>query len=74
MTRRKYERYLASPMWRSKRAKVIERDENKCTVCGATEKLEVHHRWYPRVLGEEELYELVTYCAACHDIAHWKFG
>lgn len=52
-----------------KREYVLNRDGNKCTICGSTERLEVHHKdGYGR--GSErpnnDLRNLVTLCNVCH--------
>jgi len=60
--------------WREARAARLVYDNNCCTRCGATEHLEVHHRhrrwWNQRQQGNDDLDELQTLCAACHDELH----
>jgi hypothetical protein len=42
--RRHRERKGSSSQWRKLRQQILARDGHRCTVCGATENLEVHHR------------------------------
>lgn len=50
------------------RKKIIERDGNKCTKCGATENLQVHHikprKTHPELVMDED--NCVTLCILCH--------
>jgi len=64
-----YALYLRSPEWQHKRQLVLNRDGRKCQVCESREKLEVHHLTYARKYNES-LYDLVTLCETCHEIAH----
>ncbi len=64
-----YALYLRSPEWRHKRNLVLNRDHRKCRVCEGKKKLEVHHLTYARKYNES-LYDLVTLCETCHEIAH----
>jgi RNA-directed DNA polymerase len=52
--------------WAETRAKVLERDEGRCRVCGKQGKVEVHHirPWKPGM--PHELSNLVTLCLSCH--------
>ena len=63
-----YAEYLRSSVWQEKRAAALERDGHACRCCPSTEQLEVHHRRYPEVLGEEPLEDLTTLCRGCHAI------
>lgn len=60
--------------WREQRAARLTYDNYRCTRCGATENLEVHHRqerqWNQRQQGDDRLDNLQTLCAACHDEQH----
>lgn len=64
-----YNAYLASPEWRRRRAAVLKRDAGMCQGCLAAPATEVHHLTYERV-GRELLFDLVSLCEACHEIAH----
>lgn len=69
-----YRAYLQSKEWKAKREKRLEIDENTCCVCGR-EATVVHHLTYDR-LRHEDLNDLVSLCAKCHqkaeDIYDWK--
>lgn len=64
-----YNEYLDSPEWKNKRARVLARDNDKCTERrkGCTERAtEVHHLTYDNV-GNEPLEDLTSVCHNCHE-------
>lgn len=64
-----YDDYLQSDIWQKKRKAALERDNHKCTRCGAR-ATEVHHKEYPELWGLEELDTLTSLCAKCHEEKH----
>jgi hypothetical protein len=64
-----YAEYLESDVWKKIRARVLKRDKNKCLGCGKR-AYAVHHRRYPRNLGQERLDWLYSVCAECHSAIH----
>jgi 5-methylcytosine-specific restriction endonuclease McrA len=46
--------------------RVLTRDEHRCTICGSTEDLEVHHVIAAADGGPTTLENCVTLCAGCH--------
>lgn len=48
------------------RHRILKRDGYKCTECGNTQKLEVHHKWPRRQGGSDSEKNLVTVCRLCH--------
>jgi 5-methylcytosine-specific restriction endonuclease McrA len=48
----------------------LRRDNYRCTACGATRDLEVHHIVPRRLGGPDEPANLITLCAACHSRLH----
>jgi 5-methylcytosine-specific restriction endonuclease McrA len=68
--KRFYKRWLNSPVYKKLiRAKVLKRDNYTCQMCGATDKLQVHHKTY-FWLGGEWLWNLITLCVDCHIEIH----
>lgn len=67
-----YRRYLSSSQWRQKRQVALHHAGRRCRVCGAGERLEVHHNTYDR-LGHESLGDLLVMCKDCHEL-FTKFG
>jgi 5-methylcytosine-specific restriction endonuclease McrA len=51
--------------WKSRRAKVLRRDGNACTVCGAPAS-EVDHVVPVAEGGSHELHNLAAICTPCH--------
>ena len=53
--------------WQRTRAAAFQRDGHRCTTCGASEKLEVHHVRPLRQAGEPfDPRNLRTLCSSCH--------
>jgi len=65
-----YREYLDSQVWFEKRAIALTRDGHRCRLCYSKRNVNVHHRRYPKVLGEEPLNDLITLCAKCHEKFH----
>ncbi len=49
--------------WDAKRAATFERDGHRCQKCGATTRLQAHHKSYRPE-------RLVTLCKSCHNKEH----
>ena len=74
----KYQDYLNSPSWKTRRTKVI-LDQRFCQICGSNHYLNVHHRSYhngtqKNVLGNEPEYLLTLLCQDCHTRWHRLYG
>ena len=65
--RRRYQRYLATDTWQSKRGKVMKRAGGLCEGCRDKRATEVHHLNYGDPRGEEMLFNLVALCRDCHE-------
>ena len=65
-----YHEYLLTEVWYKKRTNIIRRDDNRCRICNSNGILHVHHRCYPKVLGEELDADLITLCENCHNLYH----
>jgi 5-methylcytosine-specific restriction endonuclease McrA len=64
-------RARSSAAWQKARALAKQRDGGRCVSCGATAKLEVHHRVSLENGGAEfDLKNLVTLCVGCHGEQH----
>lgn len=63
--------YLATPLWKKIRGRVLRRDKRKCVRCGARAG-EVHHRSYAReVLEGNADHLLVSLCRGCHEVVEF---
>lgn len=66
-----YKHFLETPYWKGVALFVKRRDGWKCTKCGSTGHLEVHHNTYDHHGNEVfHLDELATLCKECHLKAH----
>lgn len=66
---RSYRDYLASGHWRSVKARYYRKCVRQCYGCGATDRLDLHHRTYAR-LGREKVGDLICVCRTCHETIH----
>lgn len=72
---------LFDKRWKEFRKKILDRDLNKCIVCGSTETLQVHHKQYhfseiSKTFKDPWDYNpiyLVTLCEKCHKKGHNKY-
>lgn len=68
-SRDRYERYISSDNWRSRRESFFIRRGRRCSVCGTHDQLEVHHITY-RNFGAEKDEDLVSLCRPHHLALH----
>lgn len=81
LIRSTYAALLWHPKWRSKRARILERDGHRCRQCARTTALQVHHRQYHRCKQSGHKLApwsypdrlLITLCDACHAQGHRQF-
>jgi len=71
-----YNERLNNPKWKCKRKKILERDNNQCTVCKSKSELAVHHTFYYDKFIDPWMYpneSLLTLCDKCHKEYHEHF-
>jgi hypothetical protein len=68
--RAEYRRYLKGRIWQAIRGAALYRAGHKCEWCQGTERLQVHHKKYPDVLGTETPEMLQVLCDPCHAERH----
>ena len=71
--KRNYTELLKDRRWKEKRDKILRRDGYKCTVCGSTHDLQVHHTFYydpPTLPWRYPEDSLLTLCGECHHKWH----
>lgn len=61
-------KYYHPREWKSIRKRIIRRDGGVCVLCGAKEKLHVHH--IDRNKDNIQLDNLITLCKSCHNPIH----
>lgn len=67
-----YSAYLLSDRWRSKRDRVLKRDNGLCQACLTRQASQVHHLTYDHCqnaqgeFGYEPLFDLESICEICH--------
>ena len=68
--RERYQRYLQSDTWKTKRKSVLQAAGFRCRRCGAP-ATEVHHETYKRIYNER-MSDLTALCNNCHEAAHTR--
>ena len=66
--RERYQRYLQSDAWKTKRKAVLQAAGFRCRRCGAP-ATEVHHETYKRIY-KERMSDLTALCSKCHEGGH----
>ena len=81
MNKSSYAAYLRTATWRAIRNRKLKEAHYECQRCGSTCRLQVHHKTYDRVGGDERMGDLVALCDACHAFEHghwlqwaWRVG
>lgn len=64
-----YRDYLRTAHWSRIRELALERARFACSLCPATDRLQVHHRTYVRK-GFEQPEDVIVLCADCHGRHH----
>lgn len=64
-----YQEYLKTDHWQEIRKTMLKRASYKCSVCGMSKPLHVHHNTYDR-RGCEKTSDLVVLCHDCHEVYH----
>jgi len=75
-----YSEYLSTPIWRGKRARVLQRANDMCEGCGCRRAWQVHHLRYPKNcrpgsddwIRQEKLFDLRAICRECHEDVHQR--
>ena len=67
--KRRYQVYLTSEPWRTRRKAVLNRANNICEGCMEQPAIQVHHLTYERAF-DELLFDLVAVCRDCHKACH----
>jgi len=61
---------LEEGSYRELRKQILRRDHWRCQFCGRMANLEVHHKAFRSLSGEDTEQNLITLCKACHSGAH----
>ena len=64
-----YSAHLDDPEFLKVKLEAFKRDKFQCQICGSMANLEIHHITYKR-RGHEDVSDLVTLCADCHQKLH----
>jgi 5-methylcytosine-specific restriction endonuclease McrA len=67
--RARYQAYINSAAWHTKRRELIKTLGGHCEHCNATEEIQVHHKHY-RTLGAEQPEDVTLLCRLCHARIH----
>jgi hypothetical protein len=64
-----YKNYLNTPEWKSKRERVLIRDNYLCQGCLKNRAIDVHHLTYANI-KDELFFQLISLCKDCHAKTH----
>jgi 5-methylcytosine-specific restriction endonuclease McrA len=68
-----YATFLETDYWKAVTLMVKKRDGDKCTNCGGTDRLQVHHKTYSNHFSEHlNISDMITLCRICHAKLHGK--
>lgn len=67
--KRAYRPYIESDAWQARREDHYQTHRYKCSICGATKRLQLHHLTY-RNQGREKEGDLTWLCEKCHKEVH----
>lgn len=56
--------------WQIVRDAILDRDNNRCQLCGCQKKLHVHHIMPKRIGGSDHPVNLISLCIPCHKMVH----
>jgi len=70
MGSKRYYQYMKSSAWRIKRQVALDFHGRKCSDCGSTYDLQVHHLNYSN-MGNETMNDLQILCESCHMFLHY---
>jgi len=68
-SKNKYTNYLSSTKWKYQRKKVMKLKGKRCSKCGSTKKLQLHHKTYRNIFREKDK-DLIVLCIKCHKERH----
>ena len=69
MNKQQYAEYLKSADWKAKKKRKYAKCNHRCAVCGATERLDVHHMNYRQIYDVKNT-DLRILCRECHSAIH----
>lgn len=69
-----YQNQLLDKRWLNKREQVFKLKGRKCSVCGTTHNLQIHHLRYldNKYAWEYKMKDLIVLCDSCHKRKHCK--
>lgn len=67
-----YDNQLSHPLWLKKREHILNKKGRKCSKCGSSKNLQVHHLKYVwgRMAWEYKDKDLIVLCDSCHERIH----
>jgi 5-methylcytosine-specific restriction endonuclease McrA len=65
-----YAAFMADPIWKAQRRRVLLRDHHSCVDCHAARATEVHHNFYASPISATPDEGLASLCARCHIRRH----
>lgn len=73
-TVRSYKSYIVSKLWRKRKNRYYQKYGKQCSCCKSTNYVQLHHKIYTGIYGNEPDNHLVALCMKCHKLFHDTYG
>lgn len=73
-TVRSYKSYINSKLWTKRKNRFFRRYGKQCSCCKSTRFVQLHHKVYTGIYGNEPDHHLIAMCSNCHKLFHDTYG
>lgn len=73
-TVRSYKSYINSKLWTKRKNRFFRRYGKQCSCCNSTRYIQLHHKVYTGIYGNEPDNHLIAMCSSCHKLFHDTYG
>lgn len=73
-TVRSYKSYIISKLWEKRKNRYFKKHGKQCSCCKSTNYVQLHHKVYTGIYGDEPDNHLIAMCCKCHKLFHDTYG
>jgi hypothetical protein len=73
-TVRSYKSYINSKLWTRRKNEFFKKYGKQCSCCNSTKFVQLHHKVYTGIYGNEPDRHLIAMCSNCHNLFHDTYG
>lgn len=73
-TVRSYKSYIVSKLWKKRKNEYYKKHGKQCSCCKSTRFVQLHHKVYTGIYGNEPDHHLIAMCGNCHKLFHDTYG